>query len=349
MPESTSLNERAQTILKIIVERYIRSGQPIGSKTLVDEGLLALSPATVRNIMAELEDAGYLLSPHTSAGRIPTALGYRFFVNSLLMMESALTPNQIDQLQHQLEQHLDEHSLVESTSALLSELTRFAGLVTVPCREAFLLRHVEFLSLQGNRVLVVLVLNEKEVQNRIIVTQRHYEENELQQVANYFNAHYSGKDLRRIRDELLTDMRTDRTGIANLMNLILEMTDKAFTNPEKLLPEDYVLAGESNLLDMAEETNLEKMLSLFKTFNQKRELLHLLEQCLKADGIQIFIGEESGYLALGECSLVTAPYKAGNKVVGVLGIIGPTRMPYERVIPTVEITAKLLSAALKEP
>ena len=346
MPESTTLTERAQYILKVIIERYIRSGQPIGSRTLVEEGLVTLSPATVRNIMAELEDAGYLFSPHTSAGRMPTALGYRFFVDGLLMLKP-LAAQEITDLQQQLEKDTDQQGLMELTSTLLSSITRLAGFVTLPRREVFTLRHVEFLSLKGNRILVVLVLNEKEVQNRIINTQRHYSESELVQAANYVNAHYSGKDLQQISEMLLTEMRADQSGIANLMQLILALTDQAFTK-ENNSPDDYVLAGESNLLNLAEETNLEQMRSLFQAFNHKRDLLHLLQQCLNADGVQIFIGEESGYDALGECSLITAPYKSGDKIVGVLGVIGPTRMSYERIIPSVEITAKLLSAALKE-
>ena len=338
------LNERSQQILKAIIERYISDGEPVGSKALVEQGAVDLSPATVRNIMAELVDVGFLQSPHTSAGRIPTDQGYRFFVDSLLTVQS-VQQCELKTLQKELTEATDQTKLVESTSSVLSNLTNLAGVVTVPRREKLILRHVEFLPLTSNRILVVLVINEKEVQNRVIATKRQYSESELQQAANYLNTHYAGKELTKVQQKIKQAMHDDRSGIADVMNTLSEVADQAFVEEKQ---EDYVLAGETNLLTLAEDAGLDRMRSLFEAFNQKRDLLHLLDQCLNTDGVQIFIGEESCCDALDECSLVTAPYKADGKVVGVLGVIGPTRMQYNRVIAMVDITAKLLSAALKE-
>lgn len=341
---SPVINERAQKILKAIIELYISEGEPVGSKALVEQGAVDLSPATVRNIMAELVDTGFLQSPHTSSGRIPTDQGYRFFVDSLLTVQP-IKQSELKTLQAELAKITSETKWVESTSSVLSNLTKLAGVVTVPKRSKLILRHVEFLSLNGNRVLIVLVINEKEVQNRVIITHRPYLETELQRATNYLNTHYAGEELIKVQQAIKKAMRNDRSGIADIMNTLSEIADQAFIEEKE---EDYVLAGETNLLSLAEEAGLDHMRSLFEAFNQKRDLLHLLDQCLNAEGMQIFIGEESGFDALDECSLVTAPYKSGDKIVGVLGVIGPTRMAYDRVIAMVDITAKLLSAALKE-
>lgn len=340
-----SLNERAQQLFKVLVERYIRDGQPVGSRTLSDDLGLSLSSATIRNVLSDLEDQGYLRSPHTSAGRIPTAKGYRLFVDSLLTVQP-LQEELVKQFEQQLDPDLNVPSLVNSASTLLSRLTQLAGLVTVPRHERLTLRHMEFLPLSGNRVLVILVLNEREVQNRIIYTDRPYSQNELQQAANYLNSFYSGMDLTLARQKILSSMVADRETMNVLMQTALDVASKGLTIQPSQNPEDYVMAGQANLLGMAAESGVENLRSLFEAFTQKQIILGLLDHCINAEGVQLYIGEESGYEALDECSLVTAPYSVSGEVVGVLAVIGPTRMAYDRIIPIVDLTAKLLSAAL---
>lgn len=341
----TPISERAQQLLKAVIERYIRDGQPVGSKTLAEEGAMGLSPATIRNVLAELEELGYLSSPHTSAGRVPTVQGYRLFVNSLITVQP-LDNNTVQHFKKQLNLAADTTHLVTSTSNLLADLTHLAGLVMLPKREHLPLRHVEFLPLSDNRILVILVLNEHEVQNRIITTDRIYNISELQQAANYLNATFAGHDLLAIRKKILEAMREDRNAMNRLMQAVIEVADKAFEKPQN--DTDYILAGQSHLLGLADVTGLNQVQQLFEVFSQKRDILHLLDQCLNTQGVQIFIGEESGYSVLDSCSLVTAPYRVEGEAVGVLGVIGPTRMAYDRVIPIVDITAKLLSAALNQ-
>lgn len=338
------INDRALQILKIIVERYIREGQPVGSKSLAEQNVMSLSSASIRNIMADLEEAGYLHSPHTSAGRVPTIQGYRLFVDSLLTVQP-LQQIEVQQLESQLGAANDLHSLVASASNMLSMVTQLAGIVTLPRRQQLTLRQVEFLPLSAKRILVVLVTNEYEVQNRIINIDRTYSASELQQAGNFLTHHFAGKELTDIRQALYSAMQNDRKNVEQMMQPVMEMADKAFTEEERM---DYVLVGEANLFSVADEVGIKGLRSLFEAFNQKRDILHLLDQCLNAQGVQIFIGEESGYQAFDTCSLVTAPYHAGGKIVGVLGVIGPTRMPYERVISAVDITSKLLSAVMAE-
>lgn len=337
------LSERAQHLLKSLVEHYIRDGRPVGSRTLARELGLELSPATIRNVMADLEELGFLRSPHTSAGRVPTARGYRFFVDSLLQIKP-LERQEVEILRRHLDPHQNTTDLVQSVSSLLSGITRLAGVVMVPRRDSHALRQVEFLSLSDNRVLTILVVNEREVQNRIIHTQRSYTAVELQQAANYLNAEFAGKDIHQVREDLLRDMRSTRETMNQLMQVVIEVADKVFKTDA--LEEDYILAGETNLMGLTELADLEKLRQLFDAFNRKRDILHLLDQCLHAEGVHIFIGEEAGFDVLEECSVVTSAYSIEDKVLGVLGVIGPTRMAYERVIPIVEVTAKLLASAL---
>lgn len=342
-PKKALLGERAQHLLKVLVECYIREGQPVGSRTLARNAGLELSPATIRNVIADLEDLGFVRSPHTSAGRVPTVQGYRLFVDALLTVKPLHT-NEVQQLRQSLDPDLNSQKLVESASALLSGITHMAGVVTMPRREHAAFRHIEFLPLSDNRVLAILVINEREVQNRIIHVNRRYGLDELQQISNYLNMEFKGKDLDTVREALLREMQEVREGMNRMMLAAIEMAEKVFEQqPEK---EDYVLAGQINLMGFAELSNVEKLRQLFDAFNQKREILHLLDQCVRAHGVQIFIGEESGYQVLDECSVVTAPYLVDGQVLGVLGVIGPTRMAYERVIPIVDMTAKLLGAAL---
>ncbi|MCD6038705.1 MAG: HrcA family transcriptional regulator [Gammaproteobacteria bacterium] len=341
-----TINQREQQILKMLVERYILDGTPIGSKTLAEESALGLSPATIRSILADLEDGGYLTSPHTSAGRIPTTSGYRFFVNSLLEAKP-LESVEVVALKNKLDPDLAMPSLLHSASSLLSSLTQLTGVVALPRRNRMELRQVEFLGLSANRVLVILILNDREVQNRVIYTDRVYSKSELQQAANYLNVHYAGKNLLTIRAELMKSIRDDRDSVAQLLQAAVDVGNKAFDAMDER--KDYIMAGQNNLLNCTQnEVDLERIRILFDAFTEKQEILSLLDHALEAEGIQIFIGRESGYEALDDCSIVTASYSVDGRLVGSLGVIGLTRMPYERVISAVDITAKLLSAALNQ-
>lgn len=337
------INERTQQVLKNLIERYIQDGCPIGSKTLAVECALGLSPATIRHILADLEEAGYLSSLHTSSGRVPTDRGYRFFVDSLLQVKSLENTN-IDALKEKLDPDLTISGLLQSTSNLLSDLTQLAGVVALPRRNRIELRQLEFLSLSSNRVLVILVLNNREVQNRIMYTDRVYTASELQQAANFLNSHFAGKDLLTIRKELLNAIRSDQEKLANLLQSAINI----FANPMEG-SKDYILAGQNHLLHFSnQEADLEKLKVLFDAFNEKQEILNLLDAALEADGIQLFIGKESGYQAFDGVSIVTASYSIDDQLVGSLGVIGPTRMHYDNVISAVDVTAKLLSAALSK-
>jgi len=339
------LSERAQYLFKALVERYIRDGQPVGSRTLARDSSPNLSPATVRNVMADLEDVGLLRSPHTSAGRVPTDQGYRFFVDTLLRIEP-VEGAQVAMLKEQLHPAQNRSALMESASSLLSDITHLAGVIMLPRQEQITLRQVEFLSLSEDQVLVILVVNEREVQNRIIRTGRPYSASELQQAANYLTTLCAGKDLVKVRDEILAELRAARESMNEMMLAAVDMAEKALvTEPEA---DEVMVAGQTNLMESGDLGDMDKLRRLFEAFNEKRDLLHLLDHSLGATGIQIFIGEESGYNALGDCSVITAPYGAGEEILGVLGVIGPTRMAYERVIPVVDITARLLSAALNK-
>jgi heat-inducible transcriptional repressor len=336
------ISDRAQQILKSLIELYIRDGQPVGSKALVEEARLPVSAATVRNVMADLEQMGLIISPHTSAGRIPTASGYRLFVDSLISVQP-LEERTLSRLQVKLAPAQGSQDLVTATSKLLSEITAQAGLVMLPKRERVILRQVEFMPLADNRVLVVLIANKQEIQNRVIHTHRPYSKEELSAAARFLNETYAGKSLESARRELLKSMEVDRAQMDNLMRTVLDVAEQAFQaeSPES----DYIVSGQAQLLN-TEPANMEKVRGLFEAFNEKREILHLLDSCVSARGIQIFIGQESGYDVLDDYSVITAPYEEGGRIVGVLGVIGPTRMAYDRVIPIVDATARMLSAAL---
>jgi len=335
-----SVDSRAQQLLKALVESYIKNGQPVGSKTLVDQADLSVSSATVRNIMADLEEKGLVMSPHTSAGRVPTPLGYRFFVDSLVKVKP-LDLMDLENLSRGLDPDMSSQELVESASGLLSEVTQMAGVVTLPKREHANLRYVEFLHLSSNRVLTILVLDEHEVQNRIIYTSREYSESQLKEAANFINQTFAGQSLDSIRPELISSMQSDRENMNSLMQTTLEIASRAFNQDSK---SDYVVAGQEKLFGQTQA--LDHLKSLFQAFSLKGDILHLLDRCIESGGVQLFIGEESGYKVLGDCSVVTAPYQVEGEMVGALGVIGPTRMEYEKVIPIVDATAKILSEAL---
>lgn len=343
----TGLSERAQYLLKSLVERYIADGQPVGSRMLAEDSGIKLSPATVRNVMHDLEDLGLITSPHTSAGRIPTVQGYRLFIDKLLTIKP-LGAEQIDKFKLQLEQQARSGStssdfLIENASGMLSAVTKMAGVVMLPKHEKVILKHIEFLILSTNSVLVIVVLNNNEVINKVIKTQREYTSIELQQTANLLNQEYAGHEMSSIRSSLFKSMQDVREDMHKMMQTAVEMADQVI---DKNKDSDFILAGETNLMNYNEMGNVDKLRKLFEAFNTKQDMLHLLDNSIHADGMQIFIGEESGYSAFGECSVVTSPYKVNDQIVGVLGVIGPTRMAYDRVIPIVDVTAKLLGSVL---
>ncbi len=337
------ISERARILLKTLVERHIRDGQPVGSSTLLEEAGLPVSAATIRNVMSDLEDKGYLHSPHTSAGRVPTALGYRLFVDSLLQVQP-LEEEAIARMRAELNPDKSSTELVQSASALLSSITAQAGLVTVPRQEAHQLRQVEFLPLSGDRVLVILVINEREVQNRIIHTQRVFTEAQLREAAAMVNQRFAGRPLHLVKEQILQEMQEARSQIDSYLQASLDLANQALDQESD--GEECMVVGESRLLGNATAEEMLQLRDLFDAFEQKKDLLHLLERCSRAEGVQIFIGEEAGYKVFGNYSVITAPYNDGDRMLGVLGVIGPTRMAYERVIPIVDVTARMLSSAL---
>ncbi len=340
--------ERTQVLLKTLIECYIRDGQPVSSKTLAEASSLRISSATVRNIMSDLEARGYIASPHTSSGRVPTQRGFRLFVDNLAVFDRPKLSDVVA-IEQRLNKHQSSDELIATASSLLVEATQMAGLVMLPQQNKFKLRQVEFLALSEQRVLVVLVINEKEVQNRIIHTEREYSEVELRQAANYINQVFTGCDLAHIRQQLITRMQADKAALGELMQTTMDVAEKAF-HPEQPQHTDYILSGERHLLDIAETSeDVGKLREVFEAFNQKRDVLHLLDRCIGAQGTRIFIGAESGCSAFTDCSVVAAPYfDVGGEVLGVLAVVGPTRMNYQAVVPSVDITAKILGLALNQ-
>ena len=347
MAEGTEegLNERAQLLLKALIENYIRDGQPVGSRTLSRDSGLSLSSATIRNVMADLEDLGLVASPHTSAGRIPTDKGYRLFVDTLLKLKP-LRQEEIEEIERRLRSDaINGRSLVQTVSQMLSNVTHMAGLVTLPNPNYVALSQIEFIALSENRALAIMVMSNREVQNRVVQLDRHYSTEELRRAANYLNESFSGRSLPDVRAQLVGQLQETRKHMNQLMQDAIQMAQKVFdAKPDEGV--EYVIAGETNLMGFAELSNVDRLRRLFEAFNEKHDILRLLDSCLRAEGIQIFIGQESGYRILDDISVVAAPYSLDNRVVGVLGIIGPTRMAYERVIPIVDVTAKLLGSAL---
>ncbi|MGZ5584510.1 MAG: heat-inducible transcriptional repressor HrcA [Usitatibacter sp.] len=338
------LSERAQNLLKILVERYIVEGQPVGSRALSRFSALELSPATIRNVMADLEEMGFVSSPHTSAGRVPTPKGYRFFVDTLLTVRP-LEEVERAQLAEQLMPD-DPHRVVSNASQVLSDLTHFAGIVVAPRRRGAALRHVEFFGLSEKRVLLVIVASDGEVQNRVLVTDRSYSPSQLTEAANYINQNYSGVEFDQLRTRVRGELLDIHRDLSGLMQAAIQTGSEALRHPAN---EGVVISGGRNLLEVDELSNdMQRMRRLFDLFERKTQLLDILETSELAEGVKIFIGGESQLLALDECSIVTAPYEVDGVVVGTVGVIGPTRMAYERVIPIVDVTAKLLSSALSQ-
>jgi heat-inducible transcriptional repressor len=294
--------------------------------------------------MSDLEELGLLTAPHTSAGRVPTAQGYRVFVDSLLEVKPLDQP-QVDALRRELPTQAPTQDLLNGVSSLLSDVTHFVGVVTVPKREEFPFRHIDFVALGGTRVLVILVFADNEVQNRVVVTTQAYSPSELEQVANFLNANYAGLRMSEIRDRLLREMRETSHRLHQLMVAAADVTQLAFSDT---VGGDMLLAGQANLMGSQGLSDMDRLRELFEAFQRKRDLLVLLENCARAEGVRLFIGEESGFAALDSCSVITAPYGVEGRVLGVLGVIGPTRMAYQRVIPVVQATAQILSGALNQ-
>jgi heat-inducible transcriptional repressor len=338
------LDDRSHGLLKTLIERYISDGQPIGSRTLSRDSGMVLSPATIRNVMADLEEMGLISSPHTSAGRVPTAQGYRVFIDTMLNVRP-LDGKAVAALKKQLNPGLDSKKLIQAASTLLSDITHLAGIIMIPRRDAMSIRHIEFLPLSDRRILAIMVINEKEVQNRMLDVDRAYTPSELQQAANYINQHLLDQNLREVLDRLKAELLQTQQELSGLMRLVIDVSGKVFEQNEQ---EDLVVEGQTNLMGFDDLSDMDKLKQLFEAFHKKRDILHLLDRCQQAEGVQIFIGQESGYKALDDCSVVMSSYSTGGALVGVLGVVGPTRIPYDRVIPIVDITAKLLSSALSQ-
>jgi heat-inducible transcriptional repressor len=344
------LDQRAQLLLRTLIERYIADGQPVGSRALSKFSGLELSPATIRNVMADLEEMGFISSPHTSAGRVPTPRGYRFFVDTLLTVgpgesaESALFHGQIEgQIDVKIKPDQPQR-VISAAASVLSSLSQFAGVVMTP-RRALAFRHIEFLKLSESRVLLIIVSPDGDVQNRILFVDRVYSSSELIEAANFFNHHYAGLSFSEVRRRLHQDLQELRGQMSGLMQAALEAGSDAMSESG----EQVVISGERNLLEISDlSANMDKLRQLFAMFDQKTGLLQLLDVSTRAHGVQIYIGGESQLVPMDDMSVITAPYRVDGQIVGTLGVIGPTRMAYERVIPIVDITAKLLSNALSQ-
>jgi len=338
------LDERARTLLKALVERYIAEGHPVGSRTLSRASGLELSPATIRNVMADLEELGLIASPHTSAGRVPTARGYRLFVDTMLTarpVNLAEVPPDMAAVREQL--HPDQpQRVIAQAASLLSSLSNFVGVVTAP-RKASVFHHIEFLRLGERRVLVILVAPDGDVQNRVIFTARDYTQSELVEATNYLNMHYAGLSIEEVRERLKNEIEALRGEIAALMQAAVQAGSEVLAEST----EQVVVSGERKLLDVAAFGNdMGSLRKLFDVFEQKTELMRLLDVSSRAEGVRIYIGGESHVVPFEELSVVTAPYEVDGRIVGTLGVIGPTRMAYERMIQIVDITARLVGNAL---
>jgi heat-inducible transcriptional repressor len=338
------LDNRARTLLKALVERYIADGQPLGSRALSKLSGLELSPATIRNIMADLEEMGFVASPHTSAGRVPTPRGYRMFVDTLLTVEAIDESALEGRMQSRL-QNTSPQKIITNAAQVLSSLSQFAGVVMTPRREA-VFQQIEFLRLSEKRILLVIVDQGGDVQNRMLLTEADYTPSQLTQAANYINQHYAGQSFEQVRLRLQGELRQLRDDMTMLMHAAVEAGSDAMSEDAN---NTMVISGERNLLSVTDlSSNMNSLRQLFDMFEKKTGLLQLLDVSSKATGVQIFIGGESQLVPMDDMSIVTAPYEVNGRVVGTLGVIGPTRMAYERVIPIVDITAKLLSSALSQ-
>ena len=331
------LDDRAKLLLKVLVERYIADGQPIGSRTLSRSSGLELSPATIRNVMADLEELGLIASPHTSAGRIPTARGYRLFVDTMLTAQrQALVAPQLPAEQPQ--------KVIANAAHLLSNLSQFVGVVMAPKRSS-VFKQIEFVKLSERRVLVIIVAPDGDVQNRVMFTDSELDSSQLIEAANYLNSHYAGLDIEQVRERLRTEVEQLRSQVADLMQAAVNISAEALSPATQ--EEQVVIAGQSNLLAVSDFSHdMHNLRRAFDLFEQKTQILRLLDFSSQAEGVRIFIGGESHIVPIEELSVVSAPYEVDGQVVGTLGVIGPTRMAYDRMIQIVDITSKLVSNAL---
>lgn len=337
------LDARARQLLRALIGQYLEEGQPVGSHTLSRSAGLDISAATIRSVMADLEEFGLIASPHTSAGRVPTVQGLRLFVDSLLEIK-ALSPGAMAQMQRELPREpANTRDLLGNASGLLSAMTHFVGVVTVPGGADAPLKQIEFVALDPDRVLAILVFADGQVQNRVLVLRQRLDARALEQAANFLNAHYAGMRLDEIRLRVLTELRAAGSELNQTLNAAVEIAAETFA-PEPQT--DMLVSGQTNLMAPGEGPHIDRLRELFEAFQRKHDLLALLEGCARAPGVRLFIGEESGFAPLEGFSLISAPYGAGGRVLGALGVIGPTRMAYDRVIPVVQATARLLSDAL---
>jgi heat-inducible transcriptional repressor len=338
------LDDRAKTLLKTLVERYIADGQPVGSRTLSRASGLELSPATIRNVMADLEELGLIASPHTSAGRVPTARGYRLFVDTMLTVRTPISPSALPEEARGQLQPDQPQRVIANAAHLLSNLSQFVGVVTAP-RKPGVFHHIEFLRLSERRVLVILVSPDGDVQNRVIFTAQDHSQSELVEASNHLNAHYAGLTLDAVRERLRLEVDQLRGEIAGLMQAAVQAGTDALNEST----EQVVVSGERNLLTVEDfSSDLGSLRRMFDLFEQKTQLMRLLEVSSRAEGVRIYIGGESQVVPFEELSVVSAPYVVDGQVVGTLGVIGPTRMAYDRMIEIVDITAKLVSNALSQ-
>ena len=332
------LDDRAKMLLKTLVERYIADGHPVGSRTLSRASGIDLSPATIRNVMSDLEELGLIASPHTSAGRVPTARGYRLFVDTMLKVQRdpllgapSLSPDQ-------------PQRVIANAATLLSDLSHFVGVVIAP-RRSSVFRHIEFMRLSERRLLVIIVTPEGDVQNRVLFTNTDYSPSQLIEASNYLNQHYAGMAIEQVREKLLAEIETLRGEIATLMQTAVQVSTEALSRVE----DEVVISGERNLLEVSDFSgDLGNLRRAFDLFEQKAQLVRLLDSSAQAEGVRIYIGGESQVVPIEELSVVSAPYEVDGQVVGTLGVIGPTRMAYDRMIQIVDITSKLVGNALSQ-
>ena len=341
------LDERAKTLLKTLVERYIADGQPVGSRTLSRASGLELSPATIRNVMADLEELGLIVSPHTSAGRVPTSRGYRLFVDTMLTARPIDAESTMSQLLTEIggsrELQPDQpQRVIAQAASMLSSLSTFVGVITAP-RRAGVFRHIEFLRLGERRVLVILVAPDGDVQNRVIITAADHTQAQLVEATNFLNAHYAGTSIDDVRERLKTEVEALSADIAALMRAAVQVGSDAIAESD----EQVVVSGERNLLGVQDlHHDMRGLRDMFDVFEQKTQLMRLLDVSSRAEGVRIYIGGESMVVPFEELSVVSAPYEVNGQIVGTLGVIGPTRMPYDRMIQIVDITSRLVSNAL---
>tara|TARA_B100000900_G_scaffold57902_1_gene43442 strand:+ start:1683 stop:2726 length:1044 start_codon:yes stop_codon:yes gene_type:complete len=342
-----NLNSRQEILLKALIESFISDGQPVGSTKLSKTPDIGISSATIRNVFTDLEDLGYIYSPHKSAGRVPTELAYRMFVDKMIKVQP-VNNKLIDKLKLNLTKGFERKNIVKKTNEILSNITELTGIISLPTHKNTELKQIDFLRLGDNKILAILINKSNDVENKIINLDKNYTPSELQQAANYLNSIISGQSIHHIRKILLNELDEMRKDMNSIMSSAINFGKQLFLeSDEAQINDDLIVSGQTKLMNCDELSDIDKLKTLFEAFNEKNNILHLLDKSISSKGVKIFIGAESGYNVLDDCSIISAPYKFDDDVVGVLGVIGPKRMAYERVIPIVDITAKLLSDALK--